>query len=137
LLIGSKTKLNGAANLYCDLAVVGTRYISDLFNGVRPDLAIVNSSRIDVCELTVCHETNFKSSRNYKINKYANISSARSCLVENHLVTVNTIEVSTLGFVIVDPNFLKEWDLPKFSNELLSDITKSAILASHDIYGKR
>jgi len=132
-----KPKLNTTANLYCDLAIVGTRHISDLFNGVRPDLAIVNSSRIDVCELTVCHETNLKSSRNYKINKYANISSAKSSLVQTHSVNVYTVEVSTLGFVIVEPNFLNEWDLPKFSNALLTEITKSAILASHDIYGKR
>lgn len=131
-----KPKLNNA-NLYCDLALVGIRHISDLFNGVRPDLAIVNSSRIDVLELTVCHETNFKTSRNYKINKYSNISAARSCLVQNHSVNVYTIEVSTLGFVIVEPNFLSEWDLPNFSNALLSEIAKSVVLASHDIYAKR
>jgi hypothetical protein len=132
-----KPKLKNHTNLYCDLAIEGTRHISDLFNGVRPDLAIVNSSRIDVCELTICHETNFKSSRNYKINKYANIASARSSQFQNHSVNVFTIEVSTLGFVIVEPKFLEIWDIPKFSDALLSDITKCAILASHDIYGKR
>ena len=104
---------------------------------MRPDVAIVNSSRITVCELTVCHETNLLSSRNYKINKYANISAAKSSLVQNHSVNVYTIEVSSLGFVVVDPNFLKECSLAKFSNELLTEIAKSAILASHDIYAKR
>jgi hypothetical protein len=132
-----KPKLNGAAQLYCDLAIEGTRHISDLFNGVRPDLAIVNSSRIDVCELTVCHETNLLSSRNYKINKYINIASSRSSLVQQHTVNVYTIEVSTLGFVIAEPQFFKSWGLPTFNNAMLSEITKSAILSSHDIYGKR
>ena len=134
-LIGNwiKPKMNSTANVYYDLTIPGTRHISDLFNGVRPDLAIVNSSRIDICELTVCHETNLESSRKYKLNKYSNISSRRSCLVENHTVNVYTIEISVLGFVIVDPNFLQQRGLASFSNALLTEITKTAVLASHDI----
>ena len=132
-----KPKLDSASTLYCDLDIVGTRHISDLFTGLRPDLAIVNSSRIDVCELTVCHETNLIASRNYKINKYANISSAKSSLVQTLPVKVSTIEVSTLGFVVVDPTFLKDCKLSKFDDALLSDITKAAVLSSHDIYSKR
>ena len=95
--------LKHPATLYCDLPIRDIRHISDLFNGVRPDLAIVDTSRVVVCELTVCHETNLTTSRNYKLNKYANISSARSSLVQNHVVTVYTMEVSTLGFTITDP----------------------------------
>jgi hypothetical protein len=132
-----KPKLNSTAKLYCDLSTDGTRHISDLFNGVRPDLAIVDSTKIDVLELTVCHETNLKSSRNFKLNKYANISSARSSLIRELPVRVFTIEVSTLGFTVIEPLFLDSWDLPKFSPSFLSDITKTVVLASHDIYGKR
>jgi len=63
--------LQGANTLHCDLTIPGTRHVCDLFNGPRPDLAIVSPSRIVIGELTVCHETNLLSSRDYKLNKYS------------------------------------------------------------------
>ena len=123
--------------MYCDLAIVGARHVSDLFIGSRPDLAIVNSTKILICELTVCHETNLESSRQFKLNKYSNISSAKSSLVKNHLVKVFTIEVTSLGFVAIDQNFLTEASLPRFNKPFLEDVTKTVIMSTHDIYAKR
>jgi hypothetical protein len=132
-----KSSLSSPADLYCDLALTGVKHISDLFVGCRPDLAIVSSNRIAVCELTVCHETNLRASRDYKINKYANIASSRSSLVSQLPVRVYTIEVSTLGFVAAEPNFFKDCALPYLNNSILTEIIKTTALASHDIYGKR
>ena len=99
--------LGTAGALYCDLSLPGVRHVADLFNGFRPDLAIVSQSRIVVGELTVCHETNLQSSRDFKLNKYANLSAARSSAYKHHIVSVHTIEVSTLGFIVAEPNFFK------------------------------
>ena len=87
--------------------IQGARQICDLFNGPRPDLAIVLPSRIVVVELTVCHETNLRHSRIYKLNKYSNLEAAGSSAVKHHSVSVHTLEVSTLGFVAAEPNFFK------------------------------
>ena len=132
-----KPRFSSSADLYCDLALIGVKHISDLFVGCRPDLAIVSSNRISVCELTVCHETNLTASRDYKINKYANLASSRSSLVSQLPVRVYTIELSTLGFVAAEPNFFKDCAVPFLSNTILTEIIKTTALASHDIYGKR
>ncbi len=65
------------------------------------------TKKIVVGELTVCHETNFQHSRDYKLQKYANLEAARSSEFSSHAVLVHTIEVSTLGFVVAEPNFFK------------------------------
>src|SRR6267154_802506 len=54
--------LKSNQSLYCDLRVSGARSICDLFNSLRPDLAIVSPTKIVVGELTVCHETNLQQS---------------------------------------------------------------------------
>ena len=50
------SKISSPAIVYSDLTIPGTRHISDLFVGHRPDMAIVLPSKIIVGELTVCHE---------------------------------------------------------------------------------
>src|SRR6267154_290325 len=109
----------GRRSLYCDLRVPGARQVCDLFNGPRPDLAIVFPSRIVVDELTVCHETNLRHSRVYKLNKYFNLEAARSSAFKHHSVSVHTLEVSTLGFVAAEPNFFKNLEIPSFDQPLL------------------
>ena len=93
--------------LYCDLSVPGARSVCDLFNGVRPDLAVVSPHKIVVGELTVCHETNLIKSRDYKLNKYSKIEAARSSKFCHRQVKVHTIKVSTLGLVVAEPDFSK------------------------------
>ena len=109
----------------------------DLFNGPRPDLAIVSSSRMVIGELTVCHETNLLSSRDYKLNKYSNLEDARSSAFRKHTVSVHTVEVSTLGFVATEPNFFKIGGIPPFDQSVLRELSKSAILLSRVIYCNR
>ena len=45
--------------------------LSDLFQSLRPDIAILGPSGIDTLELTVCHETNLSKSKLYKQTRYA------------------------------------------------------------------
>jgi len=99
--------LKNNQSLHCDLSVPGTNPVCDLFNGLRPDLAIVFPSKIIVGELTVCHETNVIKSREYKLNKYTNLNDARASEFRCRPVSVHTVEVSSLGFVIAEPNFFK------------------------------
>ena len=40
---------------------------------VRPDIAIVDGSKIAILELTVCHESNLEKSKLFKIEKYTKI----------------------------------------------------------------
>src|SRR6267154_1159490 len=131
------THIEGSKSLYCDLRVPGARQVCDLFNGPRPDLAIVFPSRIVVGELTVCHETNLRRSRVYKLNKYSNLEAARCSAFKHPSVSVHTLEVSTLGFVVAEPNFFKFGGIPTFDQPLLKELTKAAVLASRLIYCNR
>ena len=120
--------------LYCDLSVPGARSVCDLFNGVRPDLAIVSPVKIVVGELTVCHETNLIKSRDYKLQKYSNIEAARSSEFCRRPVKVHTIEVSTLGFVVAEPDFFKNAGLINFDHRLIKELATTALALSKSIY---
>src|SRR6266516_4904424 len=123
-------------NNHCDLSVPGTNPVCDLFNGLRPDLAIVFPSKIIVGEWTVCHETNVIKSREYKLNKYTNLNDARASEFRCRPVSVHTVEVSSLGFVIAEQNFFKFGGIPTFDPQIIKDISKAAILATKSIYDK-
>ena len=100
--------------LYCDLRVSGARQVCDLFNGPRPDLAILTPSRVVVGELTICHETNMQHSRDYKLRKYSNLDACKAVEFRSRRVSVHTIEISTLGFVVAEPNFFIDGGIPTF-----------------------
>ena len=121
-------------SLFCDLRVPGARQVCDLFNGPRPDLAIVSSTSMVIGELTVCHETNMQHSREYKLKKYSNLESAKSSEFRDRRVLVHTIEVSTLGFVVAEPNFFKLGGISCFDPSLIKELGKAAVLASRDIF---
>ena len=130
-------QLKSTQILYCDLKVPGARQICDLFNGFRPDLAIVSPTRIVVGELTICHETNLQNSRDYKLRKYSNLEAARASEFKKHAVRVHTIEVSTLGFVVVETDFCKQAGVPCFDPSLTKDLGRSAIQSSRSIFCHR
>ena len=88
-------------------------------------------------ELTVCHETNLERSRDYKLQKYSNLEAARTVEFRNRRVEVHTIEVSTLGFVVAEPNFFKQAGIPPLDHLLLKELARSAVLASRSIYCNR
>jgi len=130
-------KLKNNQSLYCDLSVPGAYHVCDLFNGPRPDLAIVSPSMIVVGELTICHETNMQKSRDYKLNKYSNLENARANEFRSRRVWIHKVEVSTLDFVVAEPNFFKHGEIPVFDPTMIMALSKAAILASRSIYCNR
>ena len=52
-------------------------------------------------------------------------------------VLVHTIEVSTLGFVVAEPDFFKNGETPNFDSLLVKRLAKTAVLASKSIYDNR
>ncbi len=60
--------LPGSA-IYADLSGTNVKPISDIFNSLRPDIAIIRADLIETLELTVCHETNFQKSKLYKLEQ--------------------------------------------------------------------
>ena len=109
---------------YNDLSCFSSLNIYDLFVNCRPDIAVCNQSDIVVLELTVCHETNLETSKNFKIYQYLTKenSTGKASL---RTVTLFTCEVSTLCFISEISRFLKACKLPK-----LPDLTKNAIINS-------
>jgi hypothetical protein len=73
-----KSALPSTSSLYADLSCFSSLNIYDLFVNCRPDIAVCNQSDIVVLELTVCHETNLETSKNFKATKYANISQMKT-----------------------------------------------------------
>jgi hypothetical protein len=128
------SKLDPGTEIYCDLPISGVRQVTDLFNNVRPDLVIKSQHDMKVFELTVCHESNFTSSRSYKLNKYKDIHENRADCVRNIPVKVYTCEVSALGFTIIDPKFISSLKIPALDDSFLKNLAISAIVSSYNIY---
>jgi len=114
--------------------VPGTKTVCDLFNGIRPDLAVVSPQKIVVGELTVCHETNLIKSRDYKLNKYSKIEAARASEFCRRPVQVCTIEVSTLGLVVAEPDFFKNSGILPFDPQTIKELAIAAVKLSKSIY---
>ena len=123
--------------LYHDLPLPGSRQVIDLFTHFRPDIAIKSPSKIGILELTICHETNFMTSRNYKLDKYKHISNHRSTLIKTIPVKVYTCEISVSGFVILEPQFLSDFNLQPLDNKTVNNLAMSTIMSSFEIYCER
>jgi len=132
-----KKKISQTTEIYCDLNIIGTKHISDVFKHIRPDLAIKYSNKIFVLELAICHETNLLSSRVFKRNKYANISSFTTEEFKDYSVELFTCECTPLGFVVLEPHFLLKCKLPALDASFISTLAKSLIMSSHSIYSNR
>ena len=59
--------------MHADLPGNRFKPVSDLFQTLRPDGAILTFSTIETSELTICHETNTIKLKIYKETKYANL----------------------------------------------------------------
>jgi len=132
-----RPKLPPDVEIYSDLHSVHTKHISDLFTSLKPDLALRDRQRVGVLELTVCHETNLITSRNFKLNKYSNLSLYRNLIIKDTPVTIATWETTTLGFTMLESKFLSDWGLPSLDKTILHNLTKSSIGSSFDIYALR
>ena len=103
----------------------------------RPDIVVVEKSKLYVLELTVCHETNLVNSKNYKISKYIDIKSHLQPGYSNYDVQIFTIEISTLGFIGDISSFRKVSKFPKFTKIEKDILMKSVLNDSYNIYRMR
>jgi hypothetical protein len=130
-----KTALPTSSKLYADLVKSDCLPVTDLFNSCRPDIVICSNGVLNVLELTVCHETNLESSKNYKKNKYANI--ARVCSYPAKDIKMFTCEVSCLGFIAELGDFCKACKIPNIPLAIQNSIANSALSSSYKIYCNR
>jgi len=61
-----------------------------------------------VWELTICHEINIIQSRDFKKNKYSLLSLNVQPKFAHNSVTVESIEVTSLGFISDTSSFCKK-----------------------------
>ena len=82
---------------------------------VRPDLILLDNSKIAVLELTICHEKNILKSRSFKMNKYKDINLHLQPKYKKHRLQV-FIEISVLGFISNLNDFCTFFKNPKYAN---------------------
>ena len=100
-------------------------------------MAIVDSNSICTLELTVCHESNMVSSRDYKRNKYKNIENFGSVLAGNRKIYSHTVEISTLGFISNISDFTKLINVPSMTIPLKQALISTVLKSSFAIYSNR
>ena len=127
------------SQLFVDL--IGNNFsqsTSLIFRKFRPDVAIIlPSGTIVVGELTICHEINILQSREFKKNKYAQLSLDLQPQFAHHRISVETIEVSSLGFISDTSNFCKKSVHQVLPTSIINLISKSVITNSLNIYKNR
>ena len=110
---------------------------SAIFISRRPDIVVKLANRIETLELTVCHETNVISSKQYKTDKYALlrqdlIADYKHCELNNH-----SIEVTTFGFISDCSSFTCNIGIKLMPNSIKSALFRSVISDSYAIYCSR
>ena len=125
--------LSAAQKLYVDLP--GFPSPSDIFDDVRPDLILRTNDKVAVIELTCCYEQNIEKSKQYKLEKYANINNF-SKLGENIKITYMSLEVTSLGFVNSSgfKDFCKLSDLPANAMDVLPKLGEISLRSSYFIF---
>ena len=67
-----------------------------LFSSSIPDIVVLKDNNLYTIEVTVCFETNFLKSWNYKINRSKNLSNK---VLGHYAVKKLFLEISSLGFL--------------------------------------
>jgi hypothetical protein len=129
--------VNKDTSVYVDLPCSSFKQTIDLFTTYRPDIVLVRNNKALVIELTVCHETNLNTSRDYKRGKYKDIAKYKTVLIKDHGVFLSTLEITTLGFLQINETELKYFVPTKFNKNFISTLIKSAVQSSFDIYSHR
>jgi len=132
-----KANLAAYQIIYADLPKTNILPVADLFNNYRPDIAVADSESICILELSVCHETNLVSSREFKRNKYKNIGDFGSTLAGHRKIVCYTIQISTLGFISNIHDFTKAVHIPNLSVPLKHALVSTVLKSSFDIYCSR
>ena len=120
--------------LFADISSDGYSRNDQVFEPVcRPDLVLVKRSKVNVIELTVCHESKLLKSKLYKTNKYQDIKNHIKSEYSNCTVELFTIEISVSGFVADLSEFCESLGIINIPKYVLSSIIRSALVNSQDI----
>ena len=131
-----KPTLGKDVKLHAD--IMGFEPLSDLFRDVRPDIAVVTKTgAIHVCELTICHETNLQKSKQYKLDKYADLQTKATDEFKEHKIYLYTIELSVLGFLSDRNEFFQKVVHCKLPELLYRNLMTNVINNSYNIYLNR
>ena len=130
--------LNKKQKLFTDCPSLPYTNTSALFTNQRPDIAIQENNHITVIELTICFETNTKKSRDYKAQRYANLSDQLK--LRNAKLSLVLLEFTTLGFIGKESltqttRFLKSIGAPR--DHIIYKCMETAIRASYFIFCRR
>ena len=122
---------------FADLEDKEYRPLSELFQSLRPDMAVLGPSSIDTLELTVCHETNLSNSKQYKQSRYSNLISNVNSKFTGFKLTNYTIEVTTLGLISDITKFCSNNLTMQLPDHIINNIFSAAISNSYLIYCNR
>ena len=95
----------------------------NLFNSQRPDIALKHGNNVYVIELTICFETNFEKSRNYKKTRYEHLE--LNLKDSKNILRIFYIEFSSLGFS--SPSII---ELTRLLRELHIDVKRMIEISS-------
>ena len=130
-----KSTLIAGAKLYADIPDFAP--LSDLFSTLRPDIAVTHNSTVYVWELTICHESNFRKSKDYKLMKYKYIKENLHVQYLDFNVDLNTLEMSVLGFMSNSSNFVSKVALEQLPESVYANVIRNVIYNSYNIYLNR
>ncbi len=123
--------------LHADIVLDKVKPVEDIFNRLRPDIVVVAPGKVQVLELTICHESNFAKSKQYKLDKYCNLREELKIQSQNLNFQVFTLEISSLGLMENCSHIIKEMINSKLPQQIYRDIVRSVIGNSYNIYRNR
>ena len=128
------TVLKSSQKLFADIEFSNVESTSELFSSLRPDITVLSDHLLITTELTICQETNLKSSRLYKTAKYHNIHSYCTSRSTGKQVKNFTIEVSTLGLMSPTSDLTGALGTPAIPSPLKEKIIRTVLDHSFKIY---
>ena len=96
------SKLDNKQTLFVDLSGSKYKQVTGIFTSVRPDLAIVTENTVLIVELTICYETNLRSSKLYKENKYKDLNDFKTEIIADRNLVLTICELCVPGFMKFD-----------------------------------
>src|SRR6218665_1463851 len=124
--------------IFVDLIGQTYRTISGVFRSLRPDIVIIQKKSISTLELTICHETNATTSKNFKISKCKNLKHNLLPEYAKYNLAHYTIEVTSLGFISDISDFCSlNLVTDKMPVHVEQALFRSVISSSYSIYCSR
>lgn len=125
------------AILHADILADNLKPIDDIFNRLRPDIVVRCTNKVQILELTICHETNLINSKQYKLDKYKNLKDDLKINFTNLKLEVFTIELSSLGLMGNVSDCIRALTDVQLPHHVYREMVGSVIGNSYNIYRNR